>query len=98
MSYLFIIGIALVITVFFWTGIEYFEDEWNYMQLINITALILGIVLIFISARQFFAETRQPALDKSYKQGQVDALNGIQHYDATYVYHDSILVDTLYNL
>jgi len=60
--------------------------------------LFVGIVGMMASLSRFIEDVQAPDFNHMYKRGQVDALNGEQHYKATHVYHDSVLVDTLYTL
>jgi len=98
MMALFIISICFLLGTVFFIIINYFEDKEDWLSGVMLLILVISTVGMLYFASELIPEYRQPKLDKSYKQGQIDALNGDQHYESIYIYHNSTLVDTIYTL
>lgn len=62
------------------------RKNWNFIY-----GYLIGVIITILSYYIFaYKDIRTANFDRGYKIGQIDALNGIQHYDKV------IKLDTIY--
>lgn len=92
---MFICSIMIALIEFFEAEVEEYETE--RIKWLVLFLLVVGIVGFMITFNKGTAELHGSTEERPlYKQGQIDALEGKQHYKRVLIYHDSILVDTTY--